>query len=59
MMSDPSRGEAPWPSYALPFGTAVHGYRIERVLGWTPAIPLKDTLKRTLEYYDENLQRYT
>ena len=28
-----SRGEAPWPGYALPHGTTVNGYRIERVLG--------------------------
>ena len=33
MISDTSRGEAPWPSYALPLGTAVNGYRIERMLG--------------------------
>ena len=25
--------EAPWPSFALPRGTVVNGYRIERVLG--------------------------
>src|ERR1700743_1905126 len=28
-----SRGEAPWPGYALPHGTTINGYRIERVLG--------------------------
>jgi serine/threonine protein kinase len=28
-----SLGEAPWPGYALPHGTTVNGYRIERVLG--------------------------
>ena len=25
--------EAPWPSFALPRGTVVNGYRIERILG--------------------------
>jgi predicted Ser/Thr protein kinase len=33
MSSDSSRGGASWPSYALPLGTSVNGYRIERVLG--------------------------
>jgi serine/threonine protein kinase len=33
MSSDTSRVESPWPSYALPRGTSVNGYRIERVLG--------------------------
>ena len=33
-MSGHSTGnEAPWPNYALPRGTTVHGYTIERVLG--------------------------
>ena len=38
-MSDDTRrqerteAEAPWPSFALPRGTVVNGYRIERILG--------------------------
>ncbi|HLB97239.1 MAG TPA: serine/threonine-protein kinase, partial [Acetobacteraceae bacterium] len=33
MSGDTSLGAAPWPNYALPHGTIVNGYRIERVLG--------------------------
>jgi len=33
MSEDISRGATPWPNYALPHGTTVNGYRIERVLG--------------------------
>ncbi len=33
MSEDTTRGEAPWPGYALPRGTVVNGYSLERVLG--------------------------
>jgi serine/threonine protein kinase len=33
MTRDTTTDEAPWPSFALPRGTAVNGYRFERVLG--------------------------
>jgi serine/threonine protein kinase len=33
MSRDATDDKAPWPSFALPRDTAVHGYRIERVLG--------------------------
>src|SRR5580700_39107 len=33
MSGDTTLGAAPWPNYALPHGTIVNGYRIERVLG--------------------------
>jgi serine/threonine protein kinase len=32
-MSETKPASASWPKYALPFGTAINGYRIERVLG--------------------------
>ena len=33
MSGDTTRGAASWPNFALPHGTTVNGYRIERVLG--------------------------
>ena len=33
MSADTTRAATPWPNYALPHGTTVNGYRIERVLG--------------------------
>jgi len=33
MSGDTSLATTPWPNYALPRGTTVNGYRIERVLG--------------------------
>lgn len=31
---------------------------IKETLGWTPSVPLKEGLKRTLEYYRQNLPHY-
>jgi serine/threonine protein kinase len=33
MSGENSRSESPWPSFALPRGTIVNGYRLEQVLG--------------------------
>src|SRR5580704_12391797 len=33
MSGDTTQADTKWPNYALPRGTVVNGYRIERVLG--------------------------
>ena len=51
----------PWPKErkAIDIGSYYGDYgKIRAELGWEPLVPLKEGLKRTIEYYKANLERY-